>query len=473
MGKESDFQAFFQQAKTYYQSVKDQTTRYFHAQYPSLERIYALEDSMIGDLKREYRRLGTHRYTGQNPMLEIKNIVRLFYFRERGKKTSLSEMNDYTREFLRRNNRNVFKKPPLNGQPAKELINDLLKHRLVMPGNGPSEVFREWLPEQFERALQVIPEPILSEGGFGKGCRVMGGVFLYALTDLPLHASDQLIHDRISTALKGGFYYGMFYPLIDDMIDHAKVLSPEEKGELFNLLNHWIGGDFSCENTLKQYQSMCLLEEIFKDFHQLLPIENHRSLYLAAYALHFSQIEDAVKSFDKEYKWDDFYVSVILKAAYTRIVAAGIAGVPLDDAFISHMITTGMSFQLMDDFRDWVSDLEHKLLTPFTYHFHSPDRENQINPFSLYLATLKLYFQQFSNDPLLERLVMRRLAISIQRFLPKELDSDIEERIWQIVGRNAETGRWVHKIHSMNYRALDPDAEYTRPIDHVVNRGFR
>lgn len=421
-------------------------------------------------LKSEIRRIRINQLTGQNPLLEIKKIIQLFYLRERGEKTRMRDMNPYARDFLQKCNRDFFRSPPFDDKPVLETLTELLTTRLQLPEAGPEEVFRSWLPDHFAKALDVIPVPILEEGGFGKVCRVMGGVFLYALSDLNGISDQKIMNNRLEQAIKGGYYYGMFYPLIDDILDHSRVMSGKDKQELINILNHWITGDFTVSNPLSSNPSVLLLLDIMKAFHQLFPLEEHPSLYRASLMLHFSQIEDLQKSFAQNYKAEEIYVPVIIKAAYTRIIATEISGMKMTDSLRDQMIETGLTFQLMDDFRDWVDDYRHALFTPFTYYLKGPSNQ-EINPFSLYLAGMRVYFKRFKDDRLLVQLMMRRLAISIQRFCGSDVDQVLDKECWRVIGEESKTGQYVRRIHGLRYRIMDPDADFTGPIDKVVNRG--
>lgn len=470
MNTEKKSQIFFRETFTEYKVLKKKVWIYFQNNFLPASKIDQSEAEMIEFLQKELNRIKIQRMTGQNILLEIRKVIQLFYYQERGEKILFRDMNPYMKEFFNRNNREIFKKSPFEGKPALEALKELVCIRLKLPKSGPEEVFKTWLPEQFEKALDHIPEPILKEGGFGKVCRVMGGVFLYALSDLNGNSSSKYACDRMEKALKGGYYYGMFYPLIDDILDHSQVFTSQQKKDLVNLLNHWIVGDFTPPNGLATIPSMILLEDILKEFHKLFPLENNYPIYKAALMLHFSQIEDANKDFQMQYSNEELYVPVIIKASYTRILAALISGIELRNYLVDHLIESGLTFQLIDDFLDWSADYNHKLFTPFTYHLLGTSNKS-INPFSLYLSSLRIYFEKFNNDPLLIKLMMKRFAISIQRFNEQGTLDEIEERFWNVINKNSHIGTIVKQIHLLDYKILDPDTDYAKPIDCVVNRG--
>lgn len=471
MHKEIGQQIFFREAQAEYIALKKKVWNYFHNTFLPISRIDQYEHEMISFLKKEKKRILLHRLLGQNPLLEIKHVLELFYYRERGEKVSLSDMNSYLREYLSSDNLKIFKKPQFNGKTILEELNDLLIHRIKLPKSGPDEVIKSWLPRQFEKDLKNIPKQILKEEGFGKVIRVMAGVFLFALSELNENMSDKEVHDKIEIALKGGYYYGMFYPLIDDILDNSHVLSSQQKIELVNLLDHWIIGDFSLENTLSSYPSMKLLEGILSKFHKLFPLQDNHQLYKAALMLHFSQVEDASKKFQTQYSIKDLYVPVIIKASYTRVLGTAISGTKISDQLHDHMIETGLIYQMMDDFRDWSSDTKNKLFTPFTYYLNGSSKQI-INPFSLFLSANRVYFKKFNNDPLFVKLMSRRLSVSIQRFNDNNTPDKTLAKFWRVINKNAQIGKIVGQIHNSKYRILDPDADFTKPIDEIVNRGI-
>ena len=470
MNVEKQSQIFFRETYNEYTLLKKRVWIYFQKNYHPISKIKQSESEMSELLQKELKRIKIHRLTGQNILLEIRKLIQLFYYQERGEKILFNDMNLYMKEFFNRNNREIFKKSPFEGKPVLEALKELVSIRLKLPKSGPEEVFKKWLPKQFEKALDHIPEPILKEGGFGKVCRVMGGVFLYTLSDLDESVSSEEVRNRMEKALKGGYYYGMFYPLIDDILDHSQVFKSHQKKDLIKLLNHWIVGDFTPPNGLSTIPSMILLEDILKKFHKLFPLESNYPIYKAALILHFSQIEDAHKDFQTKYSNEELYVPIIIKASYTRILAAAIGGVELKDSLTDHLIESGLVFQMIDDFQDWSIDYNHKLFTPFTYYLLSPSNQS-INPFSLYLSSLRIYLTKFSDDSVLTKLIMRRLAISIQRFNDQGSSDELDESFWSVINQNQEIGEIVKRIHYFDYKILDPDADFTKSIDCVVNRG--
>lgn len=453
-----------------YETLKLEIWEHFQKTYLPVDRVYEFESEMLPFLKKEYNRARWYRWKGVDPLLEIRKLVQFFYYRERGEKISLKEMNPYVRDFLSRHNSRIFSNPPFNGKPVHDAIVELLNQRLLIPHAAPEDVFKNWLPNQFKRALDNLPEPILEDGGFGKVCRVIGGVFLYALTGLDGVGSYKLAKARMEQALKGGYYFGMFYPLIDDVFDHPEILSSKDKHQLVELLEHWIVGDFTIENVLKTNPTISLLEEILREFHLLFPLEKNETLYVSAMMLFLAQIEDGRKSFDETYSVSELYVPIIIKAAYTRILAASISGITVNEDLLKHMKMAGLNLQMMDDFRDWFSDYKTGQFTPFTYYMKGPHNQ-EINPFSLYLISLRIHFANFHDDPFFVNMLMKRLVISIQRLSDDNTNMDLEKKVWNIISHNSEVGEIVRKIHTMRYRVFDPDIEFTRPVDNVVNRG--
>lgn len=463
-------QEFRNKAYGEYEDLKKEVGKIFREAYMPVNKVMEHESAMLPFLRKELGRLRLSRWIGHDPLMEVRKVVQFFYSRERGVKVLVKEMNPYVRKFLNRQNAEILTDSPFEGRDLHDGLVELLTRRLILPADGPEEVFKEWLPHQFQRALDNIPEPILEDGGFGKVCRVMGGVFLYALTGLDGVNSHQVARKKMEQAVKGGFYFGMFYPLIDDIMDHPGVFSREEKKTLLGQLDHWIVGDFSVRNEMISFPSVVLLEEILKEFHSLFPLEKYPELYQAALMLYFSQIEDGRKTLDQPYSTEELYVPVIIKAAYTRILAAFISGIEVNGHLREHMKLVGLNLQLMDDFRDWSGDHKSRQFTPFTYYLSGPSGQ-EINPFSLYLASLRVVFHRFKDDPFLVNLFMRRLAISVQRLGEDPPGEELNGRMWSVINQNEKTGKIMNKIHRLDFRIFDPDKEFTRPVDHVVNRG--
>ena len=461
---------FYSRAEKEYDTLKQKLSNHFRETYLPENIVYRNETDLLPFLKRELNRIKLQHWFRKDPQKEIKKVIQFFYYRERGEKVLYHNMNPYIREFLNKQNASIFRDPPFNGKPLHEALVDLLGHRLKLPTGSPEEIFKFWLPDQFEMALNKIPEPILEEGGFGKVCRVIGGVFLYALTGLDHINTTKEATSRMNQAIRGGYYFGMFYPLVDDILDHPEILNEQEKEKLIELLEYWIVGDFSVENTLLIHPSMLYLEQIFKDFHKLFPLESNQTLYRSALMLFFAQVDDGKKSFENIYTPEEIYVPIIIKAAYTRILAASISGIEITDHLLDHMKKIGLNLQLMDDFRDWFSDYNIQQFTPFTYYMKGKAKQ-QINPFSMYLASLRIHFSRFNNDHFQVNLLMRRLIISIQKLDQDNSDHDVSAKIWSVISQNPTIGNIIKKIHQLNYKVFDPDTEFTKPVDHVINRG--
>jgi len=89
------------------------------------------------------------------------------------------------------------------------------------------------------------------------------------------------------------------------------------------------------------------------------------------------------------------------------------------------------------------------------------------------MAVMERYITKFESDRSLERQLMRRLSISIQRFWSGQNGTEHTDTVWRIMGENPETGRLVRRINGMKYRIMDPDGDFTRPIDQVAGKIYK
>lgn len=346
---------------------------------------------------------------------ELWDGLRLFYFRERTESNVDSKINYHLRslmEELKPHIRVVRKvnNPVKYGLDLREYLKLMFKFVNLHGGVSVSE----WIHSSLMEALDIIPESIIRKGGFSKVVRTLGGVLTYVLTDLKSDTSDEIAQARLEKAAKGGFYYGMLYPLVDDIIDEQYFKGKQLK-QFIEAIDHWITGDFLSFPDLETNNSVAYLKNCFKEFHRLYPYQEHPEFYKESFILHFAQIEDSNKSFDKNYDANSIYVPVIIKAAYSRMVAASLAEIQRPPQFAEKMLLEGLMLQLIDDFRDFPQDVKRGIWTPFTYYYSQ--RENGlINPFKLFFSVQVMILERWNDDQGFSILLGYRFAQALGKY---------------------------------------------------------
>jgi len=352
---------------------------------------------------------------------------------------------------------------PPQGVSLDEVITEMVS-RILTPWDDPNPVLNQWIPQKIREATEIIPQDILRKGGIGKVFRVIAGVLLYAITDLESDTPVEEAINRTRLALQSGYYFGLLHPLVDDVLDSGNHLSQDDKKEVLRLMDYWIGGDFNMPNSLEHHKSVCALKQTLMELFELFPPEKRNEYIKLSYFLHFSQMQDLQKVPGCDYSLGDIYVPVLLKAACTRLISCWFSGTRLTQALSDEILETGLVLQLMDDFRDILIDLDEKSFTPFTHYFLCKS-EKPVNPWMIYLHAIALFIERSPNRPVSRRALLRRVAISIQNFLPDDNQERSLLYLDDLFSQSPGSKTNVGKILKIKRRIVDPDKSLFEPID--------
>ncbi len=338
--------------------------------------------------------------------------VLYFQLRDNGKNVKIDELNQplaYLRNEAHLYLENINLKKTIQLHPEEFVLRFLTTLGL----SDYAEVFFQ----KGEHAIDIIPEIILKEGGLGKLIWTMAGVIMYKLEKLQsLDKSPECITELLD-AIEAGYNFGLTYPLVDDVLDSSHVLNDDEKTQYSSLVYSALQRGFINEKDVPGHPIALELKKAFDVLTELYPFEKNRDLYRALTNLHLAQIEEADRDFNKTYSDQDIYAPVIIKAAYTRIVTALMAGLDVTSEFVSKMMMAGLPTQLIDDFRDYPSDIKTGHFTPFTYYAHAHKRQTGFtNPMLLYLASLNKIIGSHNNDQQVGRLLSRRFTQAVKQF---------------------------------------------------------
>jgi len=414
-------------------------------------------------LKAELRMILLRIYNKSDMEKEIRDSVWMFYNRERGERRDPEDFNLYVRTFLDKHTpqfKHFFdrRKP----QDFKEAFQTFIE-RITPPWPGPYPVLEGWLWDQCNRAISNLPAEVCGDGGISKILRVTMGTFLFALTDLADDTSEEAARERIDFSYKTGFFYGYLHPLVDDLLDSSLHLTDADKKQMVQALNYWIGGDYEYGAEYSSNPVMAELLYCLKSLFGLFPESARPMARKLLYLLHFSQADDSNHFDGTHLSWPDFYVPVVIKASLSRILADHYSGRFLD-SIDTIPVDTGLILQLMDDIRDFKSDLQHSVVTGFT----APLLTNGFNcpsAWGIYLRAMDQYMGDDEYSATIRFLIMRRIVISLKNTTLMPGDRGYDSFMQEVGKVSPRSFRMVSRILRMKLSMPDPDRELFKPID--------
>lgn len=238
-----------------------------------------------------------------------------------------------------------------------------------------------WIAEKIKNVCDILPTKILLEGGLQKIIRVMIAHVIFALNSLDETLTIPEIDNVIFQAIQSGFYYGLSYPLIDDISDSPEYLDDFMRGKMEYLVSEGLSGSPIERSLIPENDIAHTILSIFDNLQKLYPREKNVFLWDSFYVLYQAQIKDR-KDINKRYNDEDVYIPIIIKAAFSRIITGAFTrNISID--FVKNTFLTALIAQLTDDLRDHNHDKKINQFTPFTWKSRS---SKNYDPFEIYIA---------------------------------------------------------------------------------------
>lgn len=275
-----------------------------------------------------------------------------------------------------------------------------------------------WLKSKLQLLELRLPASLDKTNGLRKLVKIVAGVVLHQMIELPKDASKTIRSARLDSAIRLGYCYGLTYPLIDDIQDSANFLSAQEK-EVFNkairdsLLNGYVAElpRFSeANNDTMQF----IYEELRAAFEGIKAEQssaNAKYFFEQAFVFFEAQNIDRKKSLKcTSYSDEALFLPVILKSAGSRILARDIVLAKRDKHFDYRTFCFGIYNQFNDDIKDLFDDIEEDNLTPYSYFYLNGALSSQnMNPYRLYWGVVfYLICVVYESDPTITRLFLER-----------------------------------------------------------------
>lgn len=285
-----------------------------------------------------------------------------------------------------------------------------------------------WVMEKLKDVSSNIPEGMDAVHAQRKLIKIIAGVLMNAIEECNDHPGLRNRPTVLAEAIQIGYYYGLTYPFIDDLLDSG-VLSPLEKkqysdwirttlitGEVPEMGN-WTG------NT-KGFIPYVYRE--LREAYQYIKAHQHpeglQTFFEQSYIFFHSQEVDREKDlFNGTYLNEELYIPIILKSASSRSIVRLLLNAPEDSGYEQRTFYYGIYNQLADDFADMFGDMEEGAVTPYTYYMmHHESRPDLINPFELYWAVIyHLIHHIYHSDVKIREIILNRAINGLKRFKKK------------------------------------------------------
>ena len=286
-----------------------------------------------------------------------------------------------------------------------------------------------WLSAKIYRLKQELPASLVQHQGIRKLLKVVAGVLMNQWQKDNNNANFE-------QAIRLGYYYGLTYPLIDDLQD-SHVLSQQQKENF----------DYALEQSILQGQVLKPIDQdswlnyVFDELAEAFTFikkqqGEHFDLFLDQAYIFLKSQQHAFRQPSSEYFASaQIWLDMINKSSRSRILA---------DALVSSQIKLGnyqyfgLLNQLHDDFKDVELDYQEGNVTPFVALIYFNKTYHGIQPYRLYWALLHhLIYQCYDNESQIKQLLIKR-CINAHQSLLEELGKERFYNRIQLLSRDCE-----------------------------------
>ncbi|WP_185964517.1 polyprenyl synthetase family protein [Aliikangiella marina] len=282
-----------------------------------------------------------------------------------------------------------------------------------------------WLMGKLAKVQKNLPNEIDQTNGMRKLVKIIAGVVMHQLIDMPKSTSPKRRKRLIEKAIKLGYYYGLTYPLVDDLQDSASALNCQEK-DSFNqaIRNSLVSGkvvefpEFSAKNQSRMRFIYRELGESFEYIRSAQSAQKAQQFFQQAFIFFEAQdIDRKRKLGEKNYSYEEIFIPLILKSAGCRLIARDMLETNDDNTFDRNTFCFGIYNQFNDDIKDIFDDIEEGNVTPYTFGLlnHAQDESLKIanssttNPYLIYWAVVYyLIYKVYQNNPRCKQLILER-----------------------------------------------------------------
>ncbi len=277
-----------------------------------------------------------------------------------------------------------------------------------------------WLKTKLALLQANMPDELDKTNGLRKLVKIIAGVVLHQLIDLPKDSNSKTITQHLKQSIKQGYYYGITYPFIDDLQDSSTALNRKDK-TLFNqairqsLLQGKVTDfpEFSAQNNQKMQFVYKELKTAFDAIKSAQSTQAANHFFQQAFIFFEAQDIDRQRRLNNQtYSDQSIYIPLILKSAGCRLIAKEIIDSNKNNLFDFRTLCFGIYNQFNDDIKDIFDDLKEGNVTPYSYYLTHKNTdhilENQ-NPYRIYWSVVfYLIHHVYQNEGYAKKLLLER-----------------------------------------------------------------
>ncbi len=331
-----------------------------------------------------------------------------------------------------------------------------------------------WVMNKLQTVSTNIPKGMDAEQAKRKLIKIIAGVLMHQVEEMDDEIAPEERTKKLDEAIRLGYYYGLTYPFIDDLLD-SNILSTKEKKQYSDLirttlitgsvpeLGEWIGNN----KELIRYIHTELRDALeYMKNHQHL--ETMKSFLAQSYVFFHAQEVDREKDLSNpNYTNEELYIPIILKSAYSRLIVRSVISAPENEGFDNRTFYYGIYNQLADDFADMFDDMKEGAVTPYTYYMkYHEKRLDLINPFELYWTVISyLIHDVYQSDIKTCEVILSRAINGLRRFNERIDTKKYNEMMELFASGNP---KFNHIIQHMVQKADDVDFFDKLIRDHII-----
>ncbi|MGX2958460.1 polyprenyl synthetase family protein [Peribacillus sp. JNUCC 23] len=312
-----------------------------------------------------------------------------------------------------------------------------------------------WVMDKLKTVSSNIPKGMDAEQAQRKLIKIMAGVIMHVVDEMGDEISSEERSQKLDEAIRLGYFYGLTYPFIDDLLD-AKVLSEKEKRQYSDLIRTTLItgavpelGEWTGKNSDLIRYIHTELRDAFEYMKAYQRPETRKNFFEQSYVFFHSQEVDRIKELSNaNYTNEELYIPIILKSSSSRLIVRSVISASFDEGFDNRTFFYGIYNQLADDFADMFDDMKDGAVTPYTYYMKYHDqRPDLINPFELYWTVIShLIHNVYHSDTKTCEVILDRAINGLKRFKERMGTKKYNEIMELFAPENPNFNRVIQKM---------------------------
>ncbi|MBA9084257.1 geranylgeranyl pyrophosphate synthase [Fontibacillus solani] len=312
-----------------------------------------------------------------------------------------------------------------------------------------------WLINKLKNVSAHIPREMNAEHAQRKLIKIIIGVVLHVMEEMDDAALPAERSQRLDEGIRLGYFYGLTYPFIDDLLD-SEVLNAKEKEQYSDMIRNALLtgsvpdlGEWDVVNLEFVRYVHAELREAFEYIKSYQKPEAINTFFEQSYVFFHAQDMDRIKKLSNpQYSNEELYLPVILKSSSSRLIVRSVISASEDEGFDRRTFFYGIYNQLADDFADMFDDMKAGAVTPYTYFLkYRGQRSDLINPYELYWTVISYLIHDVYHSDAKAREVILDRAINGLKRCKKRLGKQKYNEIMDIFASgNPELNRLIQRM---------------------------